>query len=233
MQITKQCAICGHKQNYNSKYAVAKFAEPNSLEEKYLFELWHKPALVCSNCGYASFDTSVCKDRGILNDKQFLSVNSNGVVNKIEEFKRTKLGDYLKCGSYYNLIGDNFNEGISYLLASEEVNLAIIHYMREVSEDVIGGEPDIVEKKLDKYAEMLFDYGLSRLELLYDENKYNPDLNILFGGLLISGDENQLQQGKLVLAKTLNMLLKPIQKKTCEFLLEKANSTNLNFDDEE
>lgn len=230
MQITKQCAICGCKQNYNSKYSVAKFAKPTSLEEKYFFELWHKPALVCSICGYGSFDISVCKNLGILKDEQFLSVSKNGVLNKIEEFMHTKLGDYLKCGAYYNLIGDNLNEGVSYLLASEEVNLAIIHYMRDICEDVVGGEPDKVEKKLTKYADMLFDYGLGRLELIYDQNKYNPDLNILFGGLLITGKEDQLEFGKSVLSKTLKMQLKPIQKKTCEFLLNKANSTNLKFD---
>ncbi len=231
MQVQKKCAVCGCTQSYYSKYSVAKFAVPNGLEEKYLFELWHKPAQVCSTCGYASFDIANCKNLGILKDEQFVSVEKNGVVNKIEEFMpHSKLASYLKCGSYYNLIGDQLNEGISYLLASEEVNLAIIHYMREVSEDIIGGAPDQVEIKLTRYADMLFDYGVSRLELMYEEDGTNIDVNILLGAQLITGNFEQLLNAKQVLKHTLTLPQKPIQKRVTEFLLNKANNTNPDFE---
>lgn len=232
MKTTKHCAVCGCTTSFNANYPVDKYITPNGFEEKYFFELWHKPALECPVCGYTSFDINICKDLGILKDEQFLSVSGNKIVARIEEFKRTNLAKYLKSGSYYNLIGDNINEGISYILASEEVNKALIYYIREVVEDFTQDNPDEVEVKLNKYSDMLFDYGISRLELIYDENKNNPDLNILLGGVLISGDEDQLEQGKIILAQTLKMQLKPIQKRTCEYLLDKANSTNLNFDEE-
>lgn len=234
MKTTKKCAVCGSTTNFNSKYPVDKYVTPTGFEEKYFFELWHKPALECPVCGYTSFDLNICKDLRILKDKQFMSVADNKIVARIDEFKQTNLPKYLRAGSYYNLIGDMLNEGISYLLASEEVNRALIYYIREVVEDFTQDNPDEVEVKLNKYSTMLFDYGVSRLELLYDQNNQNIDLNILLGGILAMGDAYQVEQGIYILSQTKKMSgISLIQLKTIEYLLNKAIPTKEYLKDEE
>ena len=217
----KTCAVCGAKVSIFDNINVSKQIKPHTLEEKYYYNLWHKNVEYCPNCGYASFDVSQTKNLNIVANKKYKSIKENDMLTELCKFKQNNAKFYLMCGTYYNLVGEKFDEAISFLNASDEI-LGVVNYLNlQVFSTPQTPDEKNIEKKFVKFANLIFKYALG---VLSDFCKTNDDVNakIVYGGALLDGNKKQTELGTQVLNELLNKSsLSAIQEKTILYLLKK------------
>lgn len=216
-----KCAVCGNSVEVGDNEVVSSLFPISDLGNKYLYDLWHKIPYNCNRCGYTSFDISRCMNKDIINDSQFLNVDKNPFVLKLDNYGMTFLvREYLRAGAYYNKINDLYREGISYLLAWDEVNKFLLYYSENVSEDNTK-VLDKVEIQFEQFAKSLFDYGVSRIEIMYEKYPDNVDITLLYVNMLLVSDKSDIANAGLIL-KNMNINnLSVIQRKAKEILDKK------------
>ena len=214
------CDICGENTELNNA-TVSPVFKSIDIEDKYIYNLWHKDFLECEHCGFSIFKGDKCKDKSIVGSHNFVNVNVNPFVKKLDKFNHNYIvKQCLRMGTYYNLIGELYSEAISYLMAWDDVNRFLIYYSEEVSEDNVD-TLDKVESQFEKFAKTLFDYGVSRLEILYQKDKSNIDVAILYSYMLLQSDKDDVKTAGLVLNVLAGSHLTAIQRKVVEKLYDK------------
>lgn len=214
------CDICGENTDINNVTVSSTFKSID-IEDKYIYNLWHKDFFECEKCGFSIFKGDKCKDKSVVGNRNFINVDINPFVKKLDKFNHNYIvKQCLRMGAYYNLIGDLYGEAICYLMAWDDVNRFLIYYSEEVSEDNVN-KLDKVESQFEKFAKTLFDYGVSRLEILYQKNKSNIDVAILYSYMLLQSDKDDVKTAGLVLNVLAGNNLTAIQRKAIERLYNK------------
>ena len=95
-----------------------------------------------------------------------------------------------------------------------------MYYSENVSEDNTK-VLDKVEIQFEQFAKSLFDYGVSRIEIMYEKYPDNVDITLLYVNMLLVSDKSDIANAGLIL-KNMNINnLSVIQRKAKEILDKK------------
>jgi len=221
--ISKKCGICGYQFSYDDKTAQSPFVQPFGEGAKYYYDLWHFNVERCPSCGYISKDISQTLYKKIVIDEKFTSIPKMDIIVELNSARPNKISDYIQAGYYYESIGDKLNNAKCLLQAGDYMYAELLYwdeYILDSSDSVTALISKTQYNELKKFADYLFNSAVDILEAYVKENEEDVDAMLLLAGSLSDGNKIQNIKGAKLLNHIKTMPLKPIQKKTLEFLLE-------------
>lgn len=204
-----KCAICGKDSNLPEKVVVNKFLEPNSEGAKLYFDLWHFDIQKCDNCGYVSRDITKCANVNIINSK--LNINQK-IIDELQSARANQIENYIVGSLYYESIGDHKSQALCLIQAGDLVYNEILYWKEYVLTE------DETCEDFYSFANNLYNKGTSLLKDYIETNPIDIDMQLLFAGIMLDGEDNEILIGRAMLQKIENLEITYSQKLILDFL---------------
>lgn len=181
--VKKTCPMCGEV-NYcysdEQKKQIHNNAAPKNKALKYVFDLWHHEYDFCAACNYCTLDfrTITNANKILLKSKEFLDINQNETLYKIEGLVYPTFVEQLNAGFFAKESGNHFLASGSYFSASGNLYADVLQYAREIIRPLNKSEQQVVDY-CHSFSEKLSEQALTQIDLEIKKNASNIDCYML------------------------------------------------------